>query len=85
MSLVPNDCEFLPIDIDEIATRGRESEREMVGERDREQGNDKSGREKERKTDRENEKERETERERGYGISGNEKRKKNERKTRRRS
>ena len=32
---VPNDCESLPIDIDEIATRGRESEREMVGERDR--------------------------------------------------
>ena len=41
---VPNDCEFLPIDIDEIATRGRESEKEMVGERDREQGNVKSGR-----------------------------------------
>ena len=60
---VPNDCESLPIDIDEIATRGRESEREMVGERDRDrkQGNDKSGREKGRKADRENDKERETE------------------------
>ena len=56
---VPNDCESLPIDIDEIATRGRESE-EMARERDRDrkQGNDKSGRAKKRKTDRENEKER---------------------------
>ena len=35
---VPNDCESLLIDIDEIATRGRESEREMVGERDRNRG-----------------------------------------------
>ena len=62
---VPNDCESLPIDIDEIATRGRESEWEMVGERDRDrkQWNDKSGRAKKRKTDRENEKEKETERE----------------------
>jgi hypothetical protein len=53
----------LPIDIDEIAIRGRESEREMMGERvrDREQGNVKSGGGKERKMDGENEKERETE------------------------
>jgi hypothetical protein len=76
---VPNDCESLPIDIDEIATRRRESEREMVGERDRgrKQGSDKSSREKERKTDRENKKERETEweRERGNDKSGNEKEK----------
>merc|ERR1711906_67588 len=50
---VHNDCEFLQIDIDEIATRGRENEREMVGERDRyrEQGNNKSSRKKERKMD----------------------------------
>ena len=43
----------LQIDIDEIATRGRENEREMMGERDRdrEQGNNKSGREKGRKMD----------------------------------
>ena len=27
---LPNDCKSLPIDIDEIATRGRESEREMT-------------------------------------------------------
>ena len=31
---VPNDCESLPIDIDEIAIGGRESEREKVGGRD---------------------------------------------------
>ena len=79
----------MPIDIDEIATRGRESEREMVGERDRDrkQGNDKSGREKERKADRENDKERETkrDRERGTGKSGSEKRRKMERKSGNRS
>ena len=82
---VPNDCESLPIDIDEIAIGGRESEREKVGERDgdRKQGNDKSGREKGRKADRENDKERETERERerGNGKSGSEKRRKKERKS----
>ena len=45
---VPNDCESLPIDIDEIAIGRRESEREKMGERDgdRKQGNDKSGKEK---------------------------------------
>jgi hypothetical protein len=63
---VLNDCGSLSIDIDEIATRGRESERGMEGERDkeREQGNDVNGREKEGKTDRENEEEREREKER---------------------
>ena len=56
---VPNDCESLPIDIDEIAIGGRESEREKMGERDgdRKQGNDKSDREKGRKADTENDKE----------------------------
>ena len=56
---VPNDCESLPIDIDEIAIGGRESEREKVRRRDgvRKQGNDKSDREKGRKADTENDKE----------------------------
>merc|ERR1711966_422258 len=80
---VHNDCEFLQIDIDEIATRGRENEREMVGERDRdrEQGNNKSGRKKERKMDGGNEmgREIERERERGNGKTGSEKRRKKER------
>ena len=60
---VPNDCESLPINIDEIAIGRRESEREKMGERDgdRKQGNDKSDREKGRKADTENDKERETE------------------------
>ena len=42
---VPNECDYLSIDIDEMATRGRESEREMEGERDkeREHGNDANG------------------------------------------
>ena len=79
---VPNDCESLPINIDEIAIGRRESEREKMGERDgdRKQGNDKSDREKRRKTDTENDKERETERdrERGTGKSGSEKRRKME-------
>ena len=68
-------------DTDKIATRGRESEREMEGER--EQGNDKGGGEKGRKMDSENEKARETEREReqGNGKNGNEKRRKKERKS----
>ena len=82
---VHNDCESLQIDIDEIATRGRENEREMVGERDRdrEQGNNKSGREKERKMDGGNEmgREIERERERGNGKNGSEKRRKKERKS----
>ena len=82
---VHNDCEFLQIDIDEIATRGRENEREMVGERDRdrEQGNNKSGRKKERKMDGGNEigGEIERERERGNGKNGSEKRRKKERKS----
>ena len=82
---VHNDCEFLQIDIDEIATRGRENEREMVGERDRyrEQGNNKSGRKKERKMDGGNEigGEIERERERGNGKDGSEKRRKEERKS----
>ena len=73
---VPNDCESLPIDIDEIATRGRESEGEMVGERDkgRKQENDNNDREKGRKADSENDKKRETdrERERGNDKSGRE-------------
>ena len=80
---VHNDCEFLQIDIDEIATRGRENEREMVGERDRyrEQGNNKSGRKKGRKMDGGNEigMEREREKERGIGKNGSEKRRKKER------
>jgi hypothetical protein len=79
---VPNDCESLQINIDEIAIGRRESEREKMGERDgdRKQGNDKSDREKRRKTDTENDKERETERdrERGTGKSGSEKRRKME-------
>ena len=56
---VPNDCESLPIDIDEIEIGGRESEREKMGERDgdRKQWNDKSDREKGRKADTENDKE----------------------------
>jgi hypothetical protein len=82
---VLNDCDSLPIDIDEIATRGRESEREMEGERDkeREQGNDVNGREKEGKTDRENEEERETEKERDRenDKSDREKRRKKKRKS----
>ena len=82
---VHNDCEFLQIDVDEIATRGRENEREMVGERDRyrEQGNNKSGRKKERKMDGGNEigREIERERERGNGKNGSEKRRKKERKS----
>jgi len=82
---VHNDCESLQIDIDEIETRGRENEREMVGERDRdmEQGNNKSGREKERKMDGGNEmgREIERERERGNGKNGREKRRKKERKS----
>ena len=82
---VHNDCEFLQIDIDEIATRGRENERKMVGERDRnrEQGNNKSGRKKERKMDGGNEigGEIERERERGNGKNGSEKRRKKERKS----
>ena len=79
---VPNDCESLPINIDEIAIGRRESEREKMGERDGDgkQGNDKSDREKGRKADTENDKERETERdrERGTGKSGSEKRRKME-------
>ena len=79
---VTNDCESLPINIDEIAIGRRESEKEKMGERDgdRKQGNDKSDREKRRKTDTENDKERETERdrERGTGKSGSEKRRKME-------
>ena len=79
---VPNDCESLQINIDEIARGRRDSEKEMMGERDRarKQGNDKSDREKRRKTDTENDKERETERdrERGTGKSGSEKRRKME-------
>jgi hypothetical protein len=82
---VPNDCESLQIDIDEIATKGWENKREMMGERDRdrEQGNDKSGREKERKSDGGNEKGREIERERerGNGKNGSEKRRKKERRS----
>ena len=81
---VPNDCESLQINIDEIARGRRDSEKETMGERDRarKQGNDKSDREKRRKTDTENDKERETERdrERGIGKSGSEKRRKMERK-----
>ena len=82
---VHNDCESLQIDIDEIETRGRENGREMVGERDRdmEQGNNKSGREKEKKMDGGNEigREIERERERGNGKNGREKRRKKERKS----
>jgi len=33
---VPNDCDSLPIDIDEIATKGQESETEMEGAGDKE-------------------------------------------------
>jgi hypothetical protein len=82
---VLNDCDSLSIDIDEIATRGREGEREMEGERDkeREQGNDVNGREKEGKMDRENEEERETEKERDRenDKSDREKRRKKKRKS----
>ena len=79
---VPNDCESLQTNIDEIAIGRRESEKEKMGERDgdRKQGNDKSDREKSRKTDTENDKEKETERDRdrGTGKSGSEKRRKME-------
>ena len=55
----------------------------MMRDRDREQGNNKSGREKERKMDGGNEKRREMERERerGNGKNGSEKRRKKERKS----
>ena len=48
---VPNDCESLQINIDEIAIGRRESEREKMGERDgdRKQGNDKITNEKKKK------------------------------------
>ena len=82
---VPSDCESLSIDIDEIATRRRESEAEMVGERDKggKQENDNNDREKGRRVDSENDKKRETdrERERGNDKSGREKRRKKERKS----
>ena len=82
---VPSDCESLSIDIDEIATRGRESEGEMVGVRNksRQHTNDNNDKAKGKKADGENDNisEIDRERERGNDKSGREKRRKKVRKS----